>query len=63
MKLVFENTDLLSIKEAALQLKISKMTLYRWIKNGNILSIQVGAQQAIPKSEIGRLENAQVGGD
>jgi len=63
MKLVFENTDLLSIKEAASQLKISKMTLYRWIKNGNILSMQVGAQQAIPKSEIERLENARVRGN
>lgn len=59
MKLVFENTDLFSVKEAAFQLKISKMTLYRWIENGNIQSVQVGAQRAIPKSEIERLKDGK----
>ena len=57
MKLVFENTDLLSVKDAAIQLGLSKMTLYRWIAAGNIQAVRVGSQRAIPKSEIERLKN------
>ena len=57
MKLVFENIDLFSVKEAAFQLNVSKMTLYRWMENGKIQSVQVGAQRAIPKSEIERIQN------
>ena len=56
MRLVFENIDLLSMKEAAHQLGISAMTLHRWCCKGKIQAVKVGAYRAIPKSEIERLK-------
>jgi len=56
MRLVFENIDLLSMKEAAHQLGITAMTLHRWCCKGKIQAVKVGAYRAIPKSEIERLK-------
>ncbi len=57
MRLVFENTDLLSMREAAQELGITAMTLHRWCQKGKIQAVKVGAYRAIPKSEIERLKN------
>lgn len=56
MRLVFENTDLLSMREAAKELGITAMTLHRWCTKGKIHAVKVGAYRAIPKSEIERLK-------
>ena len=56
MRLVFENTELLSMREAAYQLGISAMTLHRWCCKGKIQAVKVGAYRAIPKIEIIRLK-------
>jgi len=56
MRLVFENTELLSMREAACQLEISAMTLHRWCCKGKIQAVKVGAYRAIPKIEITRLK-------
>jgi len=61
MRLIFENTDLLSMREAAHQLGITGMTLHRWVCKGKIQAIKVGAQRAIPKSEVERLIEEQNG--
>ena len=55
MRLVFENTELLSMREAAHRLGISAMTLHRWIVKGKIAAVRVGAYRAIPRSEVERL--------
>ena len=56
MRLVFENTDLISMKEAAKELGITGMTLHRWCHKGKIQAVKVGAYRAIPKSEVARLK-------
>jgi len=58
MRLIFENTELTSMKDAAKALGITPMTLHRWCHKGKIQAIQVGAYRAIPKSEIERLKEA-----
>ena len=58
MRLMFENTDLISMREAAKQLGITAMTLHRWCQKGKIQAVKVGAYRAIPKSEIDRLKDS-----
>jgi len=55
MKLVFENSELLGMGEAAKVLGITPMTLHRWCLKGKIQAVKVGSYRAIPKSEIERL--------
>lgn len=59
MRLIFENTELISMREAAHQLKITTMTLHRWCLKGKIQAVKVGAYRAIPKSEIERLNGSK----
>ena len=56
MRLVFENKELISMREAAKILEITSMTLHRWVVKGKIQAVKVGAYRAIPKSEIERLK-------
>jgi len=56
MRLTFENTDLMSMKDAAKELGITAMTLHRWVVKGKINAVKVGAYRAIPKSEVKRLQ-------
>lgn len=55
MRITFENTDLLSMREAARLLGITTMTLHRWCVKGKIQAVKVGAYRAIHKDEIKRL--------
>jgi len=48
--------DLISVPEAATQLEVTKMTLYRWIKKGKIGSKEPGGYICIPKSEVDRIK-------
>ena len=61
MRLVFENTELLSMRDASHQLGITAMTLHRWVCKGKIQAVKVGAQRAIPKTEVERLESEHNG--
>ena len=61
MEITFKSTDILSISEAAQQLGITRMTLYRWIDKGKIQSLMFGGYRAIPVVEVERL-NAERGG-
>jgi len=61
MEITFKSTDILSISEAAKQLGITRMTLYRWIDKGKIQSLMFGVYRAIPVVEVERL-NAERGG-
>ena len=55
MRIVFENKDLIGMREASKLLGISGMTLHRWCHNGKIQAVKVGTYRVIPKSEIDRL--------
>ena len=49
--------DLMSVGRAAKALGISRMTLYRWIDAGNVVTIKLGGILFIPASEVNeRLE-------
>ena len=47
--------DLLSIAQAAEELKVARLTVYRWIKASKIVSVRFGGFLFIPRSEIERL--------
>jgi excisionase family DNA binding protein len=59
MEITFKSTDILSISEAAKQLGITRMTLYRWIDKGKIQSLMFGGYRAIPVEEVERLKAAE----
>ena len=60
MRIVFEDTDFLSMREAAKELGVSVMTLHRWVAKGKIQVMRVGTYSAIIKSEIGRLNRKEL---
>ena len=49
-------SNALGFKEAAAELDITTMTLWRWVRDGKIIAIKFGRYRLIPKSEIGRLK-------
>ena len=57
MRIVFETTDLLSMRDAKKALGISAMTLHRWVVTGKIQCVKVGTFRAIPKAEVERLKH------
>ena len=59
MEITFKSTDILSISEAAKQLGITRMTLYRWIDKGKVQSLMFGGYRAIPVAEVERLKAAR----
>jgi len=51
--------DALSWKDAAKELGITTMTLWRWEKNNLIIAIQLGQYKFIPLSEVERIKKAR----
>lgn len=54
-----QTDDIITVPGAAKQLGKPKMTLYRWIDAGKIVSIKLGGILFIPVSEIERIKNDQ----
>ena len=54
-------SDLVSVQDAAKELERPRLTVYRWIDAGKIISIKLGGIIFIPKSEVERIkqENKQ----
>lgn len=52
-------TDLVTIPQAAKLLERSRMTLYRWVKKGKVIAVELGGISFIPRSEINRLSNEE----
>lgn len=48
--------DVLSVPAAAKELGKAKMTLYRWIRKGQLLVIRLGGKPWVPLSEVHRLK-------
>ena len=55
MEITVRTDDLLTVAYAASTLHVSRMTLYRWIKDYKIVAIRLNHSTFIPKSEIERL--------
>ena len=56
MDITFKSTDILSISEAAKELGVTRVTLYRWIGKGKVQSLLFGGYRAIPLTEVVRLK-------
>lgn len=52
--------QLLTIDEAAKLLSVSKMTLYRWDKNGYLKKVEIGDKRRYRKSDIERLAGCKM---
>jgi len=50
--------EVVTVIQAAKQLGKPKMTLYRWIHAGKIISIEFGGILFVPKNEVERLKQA-----
>lgn len=55
--IIVTTDDVVSIQDAAKELKVARLTIYRWIKASKIISIKFGGFLFIPKSEIERLQH------
>ena len=55
--------EVVTVIEAARQLGRPKMTLYRWIHAGKIISIEFGGILFVPKAEVERLKKNRATGD
>ena len=58
-----ENTNItislsnaLGFKEAATELNITTMTLWRWVRDGKIIAVKFGRYRLIPASEVERIK-------
>jgi len=56
-----EMSDPYELGQAAQELNIGIATLFRWIKSGKIISIQIYRRTFIPKSEVERLKRKATG--
>lgn len=52
----YKAEDLLPISEVALDLGKHRMTIYRWINRGLLVSQKIGKITFIPRSEVERLK-------
>jgi excisionase family DNA binding protein len=55
------NQEFFTVEELALKLRVSNMTIYRYIKAGKIQALKIGKEFRIEKEEFDRfLTNAKV---
>ena len=55
IQITIESGDLYSVSRAAKTLERPRITIYRWVKAGKVLSIKLGGVIFIPVSEVERL--------
>jgi len=60
-KLLVNTNEVVTIPEAAKLLKVSEMTIFRWLKAGKINRIKLSNRTVIPKSEIKRVRKSKGG--
>ena len=52
--------EFVSIQNLLLMLSVSKMTLYRWDKNGYLKKMEIGGKRRYRKSDIERLAGCKM---
>lgn len=52
--------DCVDCNTACVQLHIGMAALYRWIKQGRIVSVMLGGRRLIPASEISRMSRLRL---
>lgn len=55
-------SDFLTVPQAAKQIGVHFVTIYRWIDARTIVSVNFGGILFIPKSEVERLRNEKAAG-
>jgi len=55
IQITIESGDLVSVSRAAEMLSRPRITIYRWVESGKILSIKLGGIIFIPWTEVERL--------
>jgi len=55
MDITLETKDLLSVARAAEAIGCSRLTVYRWVEKGKVISVRFGGLIYIPRSEVERL--------
>lgn len=56
MEIKVNTADLVSVAQAAKELGKPRLTIYRWVDAGKIVSIKLGGILFIPRSEVERLK-------
>jgi len=56
MEIKVSTNDLVTVTQAAQSLECARVTVYRWIKAGKIVSIEVAGSPYILKTEVERLQ-------
>ena len=56
MEIKVKTDDLVTVAQAARELGCARLTIYRWIKAGKIVSIEVAGSPYILKTEVARLQ-------
>lgn len=57
----FSNIDLLTVREAAAALRVSRMTVYRHIHSGELPSVHFGRSYRIPTTAVEAYLNRPTG--
>ena len=52
--------DLMSVQDAAKELRRHRYQVYRWVGSGKITAIKLGGILFVPKSEIERIKKEEV---
>lgn len=61
IEILIQTKDLISVKEAAEALGLARVTVYKQISRGNILSCRLGGSLYVPRSEVERILLERVG--
>ena len=56
MEIKVKTDDLVTIAQAAKDLGCARLTIYRWIRAGKIVSVEVAGSPYILKTEVARLK-------
>lgn len=58
-KFLVDSSDVYTVEEAAAMLSKSRMTIFRWIKDGSLIPLKIHGRTLIPKTEIERITRAE----
>ena len=57
---MYKNDEILTVKEAAEYLKVSKGTIWRWARSGQLPAFKIGRNWRIGKKDINAVKEQQL---